>query len=139
MEMKKTLALSFIVFSFSVIAGQQASRSTWNLQHYNNSAAAYIRTRFITTCELAIKGEINAKEPSEQSTKGVLAQATQGMEKGTPAYSIIHDTVILGTDAGMMIHEKGKIVAKDKTEPHSCTEFVSYTEIRASFLSLPQP
>lgn len=72
MEMKKTLALSFIVFSFSVIAGQQASRSTWNLQHYNNSAAAYIRTRFITTCELAIKGEINAKEPSEQSTKGVM-------------------------------------------------------------------
>ena len=70
--MKKTLALSFIVFSFSVIADQQASRSTWNLQHYNNSAAAYIRTLFITTCELAIKGEINAKEPSEQSTKGVM-------------------------------------------------------------------
>ncbi|MEG1212325.1 MAG: hypothetical protein RSE29_14500 [Leclercia sp.] len=128
--MKITLALSFIVFSFSfsAIADQQQSRSAGNLQPYNNSAEAYIRTLFNTTCELAIKGEINANEPIDQATKGVLAQVTQGMEKGTAAYSVIHDTIILGAAAGLTISKKGKAIAKDKTELHSCSEVVSYVE-----------
>lgn len=50
------------------------------------------------------------------------------MEQGTAAYSAIHDTVILGASAGRVIHEKGKIVTKDRAELHSCSEFVSYVE-----------
>lgn len=133
--MKKIIALSLIVFSFASVADQQPSPSSAvNLQSYRNSAEGYISTLFSTTCEMALKGGIDVNVPVEQSTKGLVVQATQGMEKGTSAYSTIHDTVVLGAAVGLNIKKKGKTIAQDKTEIHTCSEFVSYI-VQKGFMS----
>lgn len=124
--MRKTIVMSLIVCSFAALADKQQPSSVGNLQPYRITAENYISTLFSTTCELALKGGINTNVPVAQSTKGLVAQATQGMDKGTSAYSTIHDVVMLGAAVGLNMKEKGKTVTQDKTELHTCGEFVSY-------------
>lgn len=134
MDMKKIITLSLIVFSFASVAEQKQSLSPGNLQPYRNSAEDYIRSLFNTTCELALKGGVKSNVPIEQSTKGLVAQATQGMEKGTSAYNTIHDVIMLSAAMGLSIKEKGGLTAQDKTKINTCGDGLSYID-KMGFMS----
>ncbi|PLI44067.1 hypothetical protein B6J47_29365 [Klebsiella pneumoniae] len=120
--------------SFTSVAEKQQPPISGNLQPYRNSAEDYISNLFSSTCELALKGGINANIPIDQSTKGLIAQATQGMKKDTSAYATIHDTAMLGAAVGLKIKAEGKTITQDKTEIHTCGEFVSYI-VQKGFMS----
>lgn len=124
--MRKIIALSLMLYSFTSVAEKQQSPISGDLQPYRNSAEDYIRNLFNTTCESALKGGVKANVPLDQSTKGLIAQVTQGMDKGTTAYATIHDTVILGAAGGLKLKTKGSIITQDKIEIHTCGEFVNY-------------
>ncbi|HBS7154808.1 TPA: hypothetical protein MAO97_000831 [Klebsiella pneumoniae] len=124
--MRQIIVLSLMFCSFTSVAEKQQPPISGNLQPYRNSAEDYISNLFSSTCELALKGGINANIPIDQSTKGLIAQATQGMKKDTSAYATIHDTAMLGAAVGLKIKAEGKTITQDKTEIHTCGEFVSY-------------
>ncbi len=124
--MRKIIVLSLMFCSFTTVAEKQQPPIPGNVQPYRNSAEDYISNLFSSTCELALKGGINANIPIDQSTKGLIAQATQGIKKDTSAYATIHNTAILGAAVGLKIKAEGKTITQDKTEIHTCGEFISY-------------
>ncbi|MCS3430135.1 OB-fold putative lipoprotein [Klebsiella sp. BIGb0407] len=130
--MKNIIALSLIVCSFSTLANNQQSLNSENLQPYRSSAEDYISNLFNATCELTLKGDIKTDIPLDKAITGVVSRVTQGMEKGTKAYSIIHDTVLLGAAVGQNLKEKGKTITQDKVVIHTCGEFVSYLDRRGA-------
>lgn len=132
--MRKIIALSLLLCSFTATAEKQQLSNSGNLQPYRNTTEDYIRNLFSTTCELALKGGINTNVPIDQSAKGLIAQATQGMEKGTSAYNTIYNVVILSASIGLSIKDKGGSITQDKTKITTCGNALSYIE-KIGFMS----
>lgn len=132
--MKIIIIMFLAVCSFVAVAGQQQSPGSGNVKPYRNSAEDYIRNLFSSTCELALKGGVSTNVPIDQSTKGLVAQATQGMEKGTSAYNTIYDVVILSATMGLSIKEKGGVTTQDKTKLYTCSDGLSYID-KVGFIS----
>ena len=133
--MRKIIVLSLMFCSFTSVAEKQQPPISGNLQPYRNYVQDYIRILLSTTCELALKGGIDAKAPLNQSTKGLIAQVTQGMEKGTTSYSIIHNTILLGAQVGLGIKKKRETIDQGNTKIPTCDQALNYILSQQDFMS----